>query len=146
MSRNVITILAMVVLMVCDTQGQSINLPHPSCDENAVTGDSKAAFDNSAEQSLIPDHFQVRQNYPNPFNATTTIEYSLPEEARVYAVIYNVLGYQIKTLKDELQIAGRYRLEWDGTTYNGQVAASGVYFYVLLADDNYSIGKMLLLK
>ena len=100
----------------------------------------------SALEEDFPKAFEVRQNYPNPFNATTTIEFDLHSESGVYAVIYNVLGSRIRTLENEVQAPGRHRLEWDGRNDSGDTVSSGVYFYVLVADDNYAIKKMLLLK
>ena len=94
----------------------------------------------------IPSKFEVRQNYPNPFNAYTTIEYDIPTGAGVYAVIYNSVGRHIKTLENSLKNPGRYRLEWDGRNDAGQMVSSGVYFYVLVADVNYDIHKMVLMK
>lgn len=98
------------------------------------------------EGKPIPEYFEVRQNYPNPFNSSTVIEYDLPEEAGVYVAIYDILGHRIETLMNEVHAAGRFRVEWDGKTKSGSGAATGTYFYVLVAEENYSIGKMLLLK
>lgn len=94
----------------------------------------------------LPKFFEVRQNYPNPFNATTIIEFDLPRETGVYAVIYNSLGHKIRTLENDLRSPGRYRLEWNGTNDAGNMVSSGVYFNVLVIDDDYAIHKMLLLK
>lgn len=95
---------------------------------------------------LIPNRFEVRQNYPNPFNLSTIIEFELPVDAVVYAVIYNILGQKIRTLVNEVRVPGRYSLEWDGRTDAGESVSSGVYFYQLLANGHYAMRKMLLLK
>lgn len=96
--------------------------------------------------SSIPEFFKIRQNYPNPFNATTTIEYELPNQATTWVAIYNTLGQKVKTLENQIKEAGRYVLEWDGKNSFGQDVASGIYFYVVLADEYYGINKMVLLK
>lgn len=96
--------------------------------------------------SQVPKYFEVRQNYPNPFNSSTTIELDLPIEAVVSADIYNVLGHKVRSLESETLAPGQYRLEWDGCNDAGDTVASGVYFYVLIADDYYAIRKMLHLK
>jgi len=141
MWKKNIRLIMVVLLMMFDIQALST-----AAVDDATEDDSNASASSSEKKSQIPDHFEVRQNYPNPFNAITTIEYDLSEGAGVYAVIYNILGHQIKTLKNDLEEAGRHKLQWDGTTNSGLESASGVYFYVLLSDHNYSIGKMLLLK
>lgn len=146
MWKNIISVFVMVILMIFGTQARSKATAESGDIDNTTIGSSVASVKSKAKRSLVPEHFEVRQNYPNPFNATTTIEYNLPEGAGVYAVVYNIFGHRIKTLKNNLQKSGKHKLEWDGTTTTGLEVASGVYFYVLLADENYSIGKMLLLK
>ncbi len=108
-------------------------------------------FDNShsitlSENLSIPKSFKVKQNYPNPFNASTVIEYDLPIRAKTSIVIYNSLGQQIRTLENNTKEAGSYRTEWDGKDDLRQEIASGIYFYVVLADEYYSINKMALIK
>ena len=73
----------------------------------------------------------LNQNYPNPFNMSTLISYSLPNEARVSIVIYNIQGQKILNLTDENKKPGSYNVIWHGTDFNGQDVASGVYVYKL---------------
>ncbi len=99
----------------------------------------------------IPTSFRVEQNYPNPFNPTTTIYYQLPTPARVSIQIYNLLGQSMRTLIDEIHPAGYHRIQWDGRDLNGNLAASGIYFYHLRATtaegtEFQKILKMSLLK
>jgi hypothetical protein len=49
-----------------------------------------------------PTTFNLEQNYPNPFNGETCIKYEIPKNANVKIIIYNVLGYEIKTLIDDI--------------------------------------------
>ena len=99
-----------------------------------------------------PATFALLQNYPNPFNPTTTIQYALPRQSNVTMKIYNLLGQEIITLRNELQDAGTYNVVWDGRTTSGARIASGVYFYRIEArptDEGasfFSIKKMVLLK
>ena len=76
-----------------------------------------------------PDQFEMFQNYPNPFNPTTTIEISLPEEARVTIKVYDILGREVAILaNDEVVDEGTSEFVFDG-----QSLASGMYFYRLVA-------------
>lgn len=83
---------------------------------------------------LTPDKTLV-QNYPNPFSYSTTIEFAIPEESQVLLTIYDMSGRQIKSLINERRTAGNYSMTWDGTNDGGSKERSGLYFYVLLAND-----------
>jgi enterochelin esterase-like enzyme len=80
-----------------------------------------------------PDGFELFQNYPNPFNPETTIQYHLPQAAKVTLAIYDVTGREIKTLISEEQASGSYRVLWNGRNDRLQRVTSGVYFYRLTA-------------
>lgn len=94
-----------------------------------------------AETIEAPVGFSLGDNYPNPFNPTTTIDYSVPSDARVLLTVYNSLGQEVATLVDAEVAAGWYKVSWDA----GGVA-SGVYFYRLTAGNNSTMKRMLLLK
>jgi hypothetical protein len=89
----------------------------------------------------IPTQYQLSNNYPNPFNPTTVIEYALPREDKVSLKIYNVIGQEVATLKNEIQKAGTYRVSFDGAKL-----ATGVYFYRLQTSGFNQVKKMLLVK
>lgn len=91
--------------------------------------------------STIPTQHQLTNNYPNPFNPKTVIEYSLPKEEFVTLKVYNIIGQEVATLKNEVQKAGSYRVNFDGSKL-----ASGVYFYRLQTSSFTQIKKMALVK
>ncbi len=96
-----------------------------------------------------PETFELAQNYPNPFNPSTTIEFTLPEDAIVSLKVYNILGQEVASLIDrELLTDGRNEV-----TFEAGRLTSGVYFYRLTAEGIDEGGalvtevrKMLLLK
>jgi hypothetical protein len=100
----------------------------------------------------LPATFVLLQNYPNPFNPTTVIEFSLGGAADGLATqhvtldIFNILGQQVKTLKDEDMIPGNYQVEWDATSDSGERIATGIYLYRLQVDRESKTKKMLFLK
>lgn len=100
----------------------------------------------TAYSRSLPMVFQVCQNFPNPFNSNTVVEFDLPEESGVHAMVYNILGSRIRTLENDIKRAGSHELVWDGRNDKGDTVSSGVYFLVLLADSHYSIKKMMYLK
>ena len=65
-------------------------------------------------------------NYPNPFSTTTTIEYSIAEDANVTLTVFNLLGEAVNVLVKEDQSEGTYFVEFDGSNLN-----SGLYYYKL---------------
>ena len=88
-----------------------------------------------------PKEFKLEQNFPNPFNPTTTIQYQLPQDARVTLKVYDILGSEVATLVNEEQQAGYKEVK-----FNGSNIASGMYVYRLQAGDYVSIKKMLMIK
>lgn len=75
--------------------------------------------------------FVLSQNYPNPFNPTTTITYTLPENAEVKLSVYSLLGQEIQTLQNGYQQQGSHHVVWNGLNNRGQQVPSGVYIYQL---------------
>jgi hypothetical protein len=91
--------------------------------------------------TTIPQSFSLSQNYPNPFNPTTKIEYAVPTMQKVILRLYDVLGREVRTLVNEQQSPGVYRVE-----VNAEGMASGVYFYRLEAGPFVQTRRMLVLK
>ncbi len=104
----------------------------------------------------LPDHKDVDEepdasglnlrNYPNPFNPETNLTYRLEEPEQVSLSIFNAQGQLVRTLVNEYQAAGEYRVRWDGFDQAGERASSGLYFYRLQAGDKMQTDSMLLLR
>jgi len=98
----------------------------------------------------LPKAFALAQNYPNPFNPSTTISYDIPdskvEGVRVELKVYNLRGQLVKSLVDEVKQPGQFVVQWNGRNEDGEVTASGVYFYRIKAGDFTATRKMVLLK
>ena len=95
---------------------------------------------------LIPESYQLFQNYPNPFNPDTKIMYNLPEEQFVQITIFNMLGYEVKTLVNKMQGAGLKTINWNGLDDNNKKLPSGLYLYSLQSGSFRETKKMLFLK
>jgi hypothetical protein len=89
----------------------------------------------------IPKDYQMGLVYPNPFNPFTNIPYSLPKEAHVHLAVYDMLGREVAVLVNDLQIAGRYVAQLDGSAL-----ASGFYFCTLIAGAFVETQRLLLLR
>lgn len=91
-----------------------------------------------------PRSFTLSQNYPNPFNPTTTIEFELFEPSFVTLKVYDVLGREVATLIDDVELGeGNHDVEFDASTL-----ASGVYLYRITAADGrfQQLKKMMLIR
>ncbi|GAB6283403.1 MAG: hypothetical protein STSR0008_21690 [Ignavibacterium sp.] len=93
------------------------------------------------KNTLQPKQYALNQNYPNPFNPSTTISYAIPNDGFVSLRIYNVLGQEIKSLVNQFQKSGNYKLMFDASNL-----PSGVYFYKIEANNFTQVKKMMLLK
>jgi hypothetical protein len=88
-----------------------------------------------------PGEFSLSQNYPNPFNPVTSISFSIPEDSFVSIKVYNLLGNQVATVINKEIEAGQHSIKFDASSL-----PSGVYFYMLKADNNVATKKLVLLK
>jgi C1A family cysteine protease len=93
-----------------------------------------------------PRVLALSQNVPNPFNPVTSIDYSIPTEARVLLNIYDASGRFVRAIVDQTLAPNRYTAVWDGLTYGGERASSGIYFYRLIANGEELARKMILIK
>jgi subtilisin family serine protease len=105
--------------------------------------------DLEVETGELPRKYALSQNYPNPFNAETDIVYHLPDGAGQQLTslrVYNILGQEVRTLVEEIQGPGTYRVRWDSYDLRGEEIATGVYFYRLESGNFAQTKKMVLLK
>jgi 5'-nucleotidase / UDP-sugar diphosphatase len=85
--------------------------------------------------------YQLYNNYPNPFNPETTIKFQIPKDNNVIIKIFNSIGQEIETLKNEYMKAGVYTVNWNGSRYS-----SGVYYYVLRSNNFTETKRMVMVK
>ena len=104
-------------------------------------GKEKYSEEVLVEAGLKPDNFILEQNYPNPFNPTTFIKFSLPQVSKVNLSIYNSLGELVNIIAYGEYEAGVYERVFDASGL-----ASGIYIYVLRADNSVLKQKMIFLK
>ena len=94
----------------------------------------------------IPEDFRILSNYPNPFNPSTTIFFTLPSSGFTNLTIYNIMGQKVRELIAGTMRAGSHSITWDGTDYNGNDLAAGLYLSRLESGSMVLTGKMVLLK
>jgi len=100
-----------------------------------------SGWEDEVVQASAPAEFSLHRVYPNPFNPLTTINYALPEAAKVTLRIFDVNGRQVSELANGWRDAGMHEVTFDATNL-----ASGVYLYRLNAGDYIATGKMVLMK
>ena len=91
--------------------------------------------------STKPSNYRLDQNYPNPFNPTTNIRYNIIKTSKVTLRIFDILGRDVQTLVNTVQVPGEYTV-----TFNAQNLASGVYFYQINTENFTATKKLMLLK
>lgn len=93
------------------------------------------------EISSIGAKYSLKQNYPNPFNPETTISYTLSSQGLTKLSIFNIIGEEVKSLVNENQSAGSYRIK-----FSADDLPSGLYFYTLNSGNFTKTNKMILMK
>ena len=93
----------------------------------------------------IPETFKVNAVYPNPFNPTVNISFSLPRADEVSIQIYNALGQEVSSTRNQLQ-AGGHLYTWNGLNQNDLQVSSGIYFARISATDVDQMVKLTLLR
>jgi hypothetical protein len=85
-------------------------------------------------------------NFPNPFVASTSIEYTIPNDGYVAINICNSSGELLKVLGQEKEKRGMHRREWDGRNHQGLKMPAGIYYYQVISGDYLSSKIMMKLK
>ena len=86
------------------------------------------------------NEFFLSDNVPNPFSDQTRIAYGISEAGNVRLTIYNAFGFPITSLVNDFQEAGRYEV----TLEAGQLPRRGTYYYVLRANGEREIKRLIL--
>ena len=70
-------------------------------------------------------------NYPNPFRNFTEIVYTIPVDGKVKLVVTNMFGQAVRTLVDEQQAAGTYKVK---VKSDDGYLQPGLYLYTIEVD------------
>lgn len=100
----------------------------------------------SGIEENIPQVFSISANYPNPFCKGTVIKYGCPERTKVSIQVFDIMGRLVKTIVDKEVEAGYHEVRWDGSVNSGRKVSSGVYFYIMKANDFEASRKMIFAK
>ena len=106
---------------------------------NSISVTAAAAKVVAAAAGLAP-------NFPNPFNSRTLIPYRLATPGAVRLEIYNLLGQPLRTLVDQYQDAGFYKVRWDARDRRGALVSAGMYLVRLHYPGGVQTKRLLYLK
>jgi PKD repeat protein len=81
------------------------------------------------------------ENYPNPFSNTTTIAYSIKQDASIELNILDLLGNKIAVIESGKKASGTYQTEW-----NASNISAGIYLLQLKVNNQISIKKLMITK
>lgn len=77
------------------------------------------------EEDFINPYFSFSQNVPNPFTTTTTLKYTMKQDASAVIVLYDMFGREVSVLADGMQTQGAHELTIDAQKLQ---LAPGTYF------------------
>ena len=89
----------------------------------------------------VPSEYKLFQNYPNPFNPKTKIKFDIKENTYVTLKIFDIMGKEISILINQNLNSGSYSADFDAS-----LLSSGIYFYVLKADNFIDTKRMIIVK
>ncbi|HQV30590.1 MAG TPA: cytochrome c peroxidase [Calditrichia bacterium] len=78
--------------------------------------------------AALPRLFVLGENFPNPFNGQTEMVLTVLRTAQIRVSILDILGREVRILKEGTLSAGRHQLRWDGTDNQGMALSGGIYF------------------
>ncbi len=112
-----------------------------STNSNQVTIDAPTGIGGTPS---IPKALTLLPNSPNPFSATTSLHVGVPKTSDVRLEVYDVAGRRVVARSVGQLSPGWREVAFDGRGDNGQLLASGVYFYRVYAGSEMHTRKMVI--
>ena len=122
-----------------DIDGDIRNTTHPDIGADEFSGNITAV---SSGNIYKVDDMELSQNFPNPFNPSTEIHFSVRNSQYVTLKAYSITGTEVATLFEGFAEANTKH----AVTFNASALPSGIYYYVLNANNQLAVKKMTLLK
>jgi hypothetical protein len=116
-----------------DDYKENRNFIHKVTGQILMDDVAKQQFKRLAQDDKSVPGYDLLGNDPEPFHPYTYIQFSIPEQSRVYIRIFNKLGLLIREYDLGELMSGSYAdrksaLKWDCKDQKGQDVGSGVYF------------------
>lgn len=100
-------------------------------------------MDSEYDQFPLPLSFEAAQNYPNPFCSETAIVYKVNSPREMNITIFDILGREVKSIRQGFREIGVHKYVWDGKDEAGRRVLPGVYFYRLKSGSETITKKMI---
>jgi hypothetical protein len=94
----------------------------------------------------VPNSFKITSAYPNPFNARSTINFEAMRKGDVFIRVYNITGQLLLDRLYRVESIGQNKWTWDGTSYDGELFASGIFIVQIVDGVSSSTIKILMAK
>ncbi len=94
----------------------------------------------------VPSILESVSAFPNPFNPRVEIKLALAQESHVSVVVMDLAGHLVRELQVGQLGGGEHVLFWNGNDRQGQASASGIYFYRVVAGNETTTGKLMLVR
>lgn len=93
-----------------------------------------------------PASARLWSNYPNPFNPSTRIRFELDEPAWMTLTVFDLRGVRVAQLADGPCDAGRFEIDWEARTNDGDLLPTGIYLLRLRVGEVSVTRKLVLAK
>ncbi|MEX2115672.1 MAG: endonuclease/exonuclease/phosphatase family protein [Bacteroidota bacterium] len=102
-------------------------------------------------QEEKPALFQMYQSYPNPFfprmgSGTMTIRFILKRSESPLITIHNILGEEVRILRNTVVHDGNHTVTWNGRLADGRLVPAGVYFVRIQSDAVQEVRKIIIAR
>jgi len=106
-------------------------------------------------QAAVPRIATVSDPAPNPFNPSSEhiwLSVTLPQDSQsllqtpVELAVFDVAGRRVTTIANGSFLGDVQSFSWDGTDNHGRDAPAGIYFFRLVAADEVTSRKVLLIR
>jgi hypothetical protein len=133
-----------------DGQGASLELISPFSDNtlaqnwtanlnHGTPGSPNTGMNNSTPSADLSVITHNAKNYPNPFNVETTISFTTPSRGHVRVTIFDLLGKQVASLKNEVTEPGKQEVVWQPEDH----LEAGMYIYQIWYNEATISGIMI---
>jgi hypothetical protein len=92
-----------------------------------------------------PNAFNLSPNHPNPFNGSTVLSFSPSVSGPVEMSVRDASGRTVWESRNHVE-AGNHQIVWEARDANGRTLPSGIYLFVLKAENQTVVRKMLLVR
>ena len=98
------------------------------------------------ENLTFPTQPLISKIYPNPFNPIINFNINVLNAENIKVQIIDILGKEVKVIKNAKMVPGEYKMIWDGRNKFGNLVSSGTYFLSVSSKTGTELKKVLFLK